>query len=78
MGAGGRCAGRGGRWVGGQQLVKGEPEYLRAWARAPPGLREAWLGPVQSRTSPGGLLPTSPGLAPSSSPQSTAGAKASG
>ena len=64
--------------MGGQRLVKGEPEYSRAWDRALLGLWEVWLGLVQSRTNPGGLLPTSPSLVPSSSPQSTACAKASG
>lgn len=52
MGAGGRCAGRGGRWAGGQQLVEGEPAYFRAWDRALRGSeRRGWRssspGPTQ-------------------------------
>ena len=68
MGAGGRCAGSGGRWAGASSLWKGSQRISgpgTAHCGAPRGV--AGARPVQDQ--PSGVLPTSPGLAPPSSPR---------
>lgn len=81
------CGAHGGGWALCRKgrAVGGGPAARERGARVFAGLGPGTAGapggvagarPVQDQ--PGGLLPTSPGLAPSSSPQSTAGAKASG